>query len=111
MNTRNVLAIVYFVLTIYSFSGGLVHGVANYPVMETHQGGRFSSRSQVRQQSDFRGLRSFLFLERRGQHLTDLVSPSRDLQNVGGDRGGSEPLDLGSDCDTSHTDPQEARSG
>jgi hypothetical protein len=27
---RNVLTIVYFVLTIYSFSGGLVHGVANY---------------------------------------------------------------------------------
>ena len=31
MNMRNVLTIVYFVLTIYSFSGGLVHGVANYP--------------------------------------------------------------------------------
>ena len=30
MNMRNVLTIVYFVLTIYSFSGGLVHGVANY---------------------------------------------------------------------------------
>ena len=30
MNMRNVLPIVYFVLTIYSFSGGLVHGVANY---------------------------------------------------------------------------------
>jgi hypothetical protein len=74
--------------------------------METHQCGGFSSRSQVRQQSDFRGLRSFLFPERRGQHLTDLGSPSRDLHNVGGDRGGSEPLHLGSDCDTSHTDPQ-----
>lgn len=31
MNLRNVLTVVYFVLTIYSFSGGLVHGVANYP--------------------------------------------------------------------------------
>jgi hypothetical protein len=31
MNMRNVLTVVYFVLTIYSFSGGLVHGVANYP--------------------------------------------------------------------------------
>ena len=31
MNIRNVLAILYFVLTIYAFSGGLVHGVANYP--------------------------------------------------------------------------------
>ena len=31
MNIRNVLTILYFVLTIYSFSGGLVHGVANYP--------------------------------------------------------------------------------
>jgi hypothetical protein len=31
MNIRNVLTIIYFVLTIYSFSGGLVHGVANYP--------------------------------------------------------------------------------
>ena len=31
MNMRNVLTILYFVLTIYSFSGGLVHGVANYP--------------------------------------------------------------------------------
>jgi hypothetical protein len=30
MNMRNVLTIVYFVLTIYSFSGGLAHGVANY---------------------------------------------------------------------------------
>ncbi len=30
MNMRNVLTIVYFVLTIYSFSGGVVHGVANY---------------------------------------------------------------------------------
>jgi hypothetical protein len=30
MNMRNVLTIVYFVLTMYSFSGGLVHGVANY---------------------------------------------------------------------------------
>lgn len=30
MSMRNVLTIVYFVLTIYSFSGGLVHGVANY---------------------------------------------------------------------------------
>lgn len=31
MNMRNVLTVLYFVLTIYSFSGGLVHGVANYP--------------------------------------------------------------------------------
>ena len=31
MNMRNVLTIVYFVSTIYAFSGGLVHGVANYP--------------------------------------------------------------------------------
>ena len=30
MNVRNVLTIIYFVVTIYSFSGGLVHGVANY---------------------------------------------------------------------------------
>jgi hypothetical protein len=30
MNPRNVLTVLYFVLTIYSFSGGLVHGVANY---------------------------------------------------------------------------------
>jgi hypothetical protein len=30
MNMRNVLTIVYFVSTMYSFSGGLVHGVANY---------------------------------------------------------------------------------
>lgn len=31
MGMRNVLTIVYFILTIYSFSGGAVHGVANYP--------------------------------------------------------------------------------
>jgi hypothetical protein len=31
MNMRTALTVVYFVLTIYSFSGGLVHGVANYP--------------------------------------------------------------------------------
>jgi hypothetical protein len=30
MSMRNVLTIVYFVLTIYSFSGGLLHGIANY---------------------------------------------------------------------------------
>jgi len=30
MNVRSVLTIIYFVVTIYSFSGGLVHGVANY---------------------------------------------------------------------------------
>ena len=31
MNIRNVLTILYFVLTVYSFSDGLVHSVANYP--------------------------------------------------------------------------------
>ena len=30
MNMRNVLTVVYFVLAIYSFSGGLVNGVANF---------------------------------------------------------------------------------
>ena len=30
MNLRNVLTVVYFVLAIYSFSGGLVNGVANF---------------------------------------------------------------------------------
>jgi len=31
---------------------------------------------------------TFLFPEHCGQHLTDLVSPSCDPHNVGGDRGG-----------------------
>jgi len=45
MSMRNVLTIVYFVLTIYSFSGGLVARCRELLVMETHQCAGFSSRS------------------------------------------------------------------
>ncbi len=31
MMARNFLTILFFALTIYSFSGGAVHGIANYP--------------------------------------------------------------------------------
>jgi hypothetical protein len=31
MQIRELLTILYFFLTIYSFSGGAVHGIANYP--------------------------------------------------------------------------------
>ena len=89
MNMRNVLTIVYFVLTIYSFSGGLVHGVANYSSWKLISAEDFPVVHKYVSRRILAVLRSFLFPERCGQHLTDLVSPSCDLHNVGGDRGGS----------------------
>jgi hypothetical protein len=89
MNTRNVLAIVYFVLTIYSFSGGLVHGVANYPAWKLIRAEDFPAVHKYVNSRIFAVYVPFLFPERRGQHLSDLVSPSCDLHNVGGYDGGS----------------------
>jgi hypothetical protein len=88
MNMRNVLTIVYFVLTMYSFSGGLVHGVANYSLWKLISAEDFPV---VHKYVNRRILAVYVpfFPERCGQHLTDLVSPSCDLHNVGGYRGGS----------------------
>jgi hypothetical protein len=41
MQIRELLTILYFFLTIYSFSGGAVHGIANYPAWNLIGAGDF----------------------------------------------------------------------
>ena len=89
MRIRELLTILYFFLTIYAFSGGAVHGIANYSAWKLIGAEDFPPVHRYVNRRIFLVYVPFFFFERLGQHRTDLVSPSDGLYNVGRDRSGS----------------------
>ena len=89
MEIRNFVTVTYFILTIYSFSGGGLLGIVDYPIWKLISTEDFPAfhRSYFKRVSML--YVPFFFPERLGQHCTDLDSRSSNVHNVGRDRGGS----------------------
>ena len=89
MEIRNFVTVAYFILTIYSFSGGGLLGVVDYPIWKLISAEDFPAchRSYFKRVSIL--YVPFFFLNVLVKHRTDLDSLSSDVHDVGHDRSGS----------------------
>ena len=105
MQVRELLTVLYFFLAIYSFTGGAVHGIANYSAWKLIGAEQFPAVHKFIDRRIFFVYVPFFFLS----VLVNVVLIWLH-HDFGRDCSGSEPLYLGHYCRARNPDSQAIRS-
>ena len=84
MKIRDILAVLSFVLTIYSFTGGTLLGIVNYPRWRSFNPTDFPAIHQAVNKQITIFYVPFFFLGCAGQYLAGLVPPGCHVHTLGG---------------------------